>query len=241
MDINFWDESLTTELASIESVLRSLSRQSGSDRASALSSLDSSLSRSSNLLKSFKMETRLIKDGVQRRSYEAKHDDYEKRVKALRGEVKWARTEGNKKELFGGMTGEPMSGQEEGDSMLRQANDLQDKTEQSLQHSKQMVDATKEVAVATLEELHRQRDQIKDITEEVMQIEDNLSRADKLIKTFGRRMATDRFIQCFACVNVLLLVGVIVYAVVTKDDGNNNNDTASPDQPFSRRGLEGAG
>mmetsp|Transcript_19208 Transcript_19208/g.40048 ORF Transcript_19208/g.40048 Transcript_19208/m.40048 type:complete len:91 (-) Transcript_19208:86-358(-) len=74
-----------------------------------------------------------------------------------------------------------------------------------------------------------QRDQIKDITEEVMQIEDNLSRADKLIKTFGRRMATDKFIQCFTCVNVLLLVGVIVYAVVSKDTGTNN---AAPDQPF---------
>mmetsp|Transcript_19209 Transcript_19209/g.40053 ORF Transcript_19209/g.40053 Transcript_19209/m.40053 type:complete len:90 (-) Transcript_19209:47-316(-) len=45
-----------------------------------------------------------------------------------------------------------------------------------------------------------QRDQIKDITEEVMQIEDNLSRADKLIKTFDRRMGIDKFKQCFTCV-----------------------------------------
>ena len=64
-----------------------------------------------------------------------------------------------------------------------------------------------------------------------MQIEDNLARADKLIKTFGRRMATDRFIQCFACVNVLLLVGVIVYAVVSKE-GEDTADNNVPDQPF---------
>ena len=62
-----------------------------------------------------------------------------------------------------------------------------------------------------------------------MQIEDNLSHADQLIKTFWRRMATDKFIQCFTCVNVLLLVGVIVYAVVSKETGG---EEATPDQPF---------
>ena len=41
--------------------------------------------------------------------------------------------------------------------MLNRADALQDKTEESLQHTRQMVDATKDVAVATLEELHRQR------------------------------------------------------------------------------------
>jgi SNARE protein len=150
-------------------------------------------------------------------------------VKELAREAKWAKTEGNKRELFGGASSQTHTAEEEGDAMLNRADQLQDKTEESLQHTRQMVDATKDVAVATLEELHRQRDQIKDITEEVMQIEDNLSRADKLIKTFGRRMATDKFIQCFTCVNVLLLVGVIVYAVVSKETGQNNK---TPAQPF---------
>ena len=94
--------------------------------------------------------------------------------------------------------------------MLKAADQIQDKTAQSLKHTEQMVQLTKEVATATIEELHRQKEQIKDITEEVMQLEDNLTRADKLIRTFGRRMATDKFIQCFACVNVLLLAGVII-------------------------------
>lgn len=180
------------------------------------------------------METRLIKDGVKRRAMETKYSDYEKKINELEGEVKWSRTEGNKKELFGS-SGDPLTSAEEGDSMLKDASQIQDKTEQSLMHSKQMVEATKDVAVATLEELHRQRDQIKDVTEEVMQIEDNLARADKLIKTFGRRMATDRFIQCFACVNVLLLVGVIVYAVVSKNGDEDNADNSVPDQPFGTR------
>jgi SNARE protein len=193
------------------------------------------MSRLKNISKSYKMETRLIKEGASRRKHEDAHEAYDKKIKGLESEIKWSRTEGNKKELFGGASA-ATSPAEEGDAMLQEASRVQDKTEQSLAHTRAVVDATKEVGNATLEELHRQRDQIKDITEEVMLIEDNLSRADKLIKTFGRRMATDRFIQCFACVNVLLLVGVIVYAVVSKeiDEGNIN----VPDQPF--RYLRGA-
>ncbi|GMH94446.1 hypothetical protein TrST_g2726 [Triparma strigata] len=213
-------------------MLKKVSKTSGSSRSSLLNDLTSKISRSRNILKSFKMETRLIKDGVKRRAMDSKYGDYEKRINELEGEVKWARTEGNKKELFGSQ--EPLSAAEEGDAMLKDASAVQDKTEQSLMHSKQMVEATKDVAVATLEELHRQRDQIKDVTEEVMQIEDNLARADKLIKTFGRRMATDRFIQCFACVNVLLLVGVIVYAVVSKEKTEESTSNV-PDQPFGTR------
>ena len=46
-----------------------------------------------------------------------------------------------------------------------------------------------------------------------MRIDDKLNRADKLIKTFGKRMATDRLIRCFTCVNILLLCGVVGYFV----------------------------
>ena len=65
-----------------------------------------------------------------------------------------------------------------------------------------------------MEELLRQREQIRTIDNEANRIEDNLQRADKLIKAFGKRMATDKLIQCFACINILLLVGVIVYVVI---------------------------
>ncbi|GMI35136.1 hypothetical protein TeGR_g10179, partial [Tetraparma gracilis] len=43
---------------------------------------------------------------------------------------------------------------------------------------------------------------------------------------------------CFACINVLLLVGVIVYAVVSKEVASSD----TPDQPFGRfrflRGID---
>lgn len=144
---------------------------------------------------------RLIKDGIKRREYEGKYDVHDKRLKSMESEAKWAKTSGNKRELFGGATSRNGNGEysaeQEGDAMLDKADSLQDKTAESLQHTRQMVDATKDVAAATLEELDRQRNQINEITEEVEQIEDNLSKADKLIKSFSRRIATDRCEYCW--------------------------------------------
>ena len=112
-DINYWDESLSSELSSLTDMLKKVSKTSGSSRSSLLNDLTSKISRSRNILKSFKMETRLIKDGIKRRAMDSKYGDYEKRINELEGEVKWARTEGNKKELFGSQ--EPLSAAEEGE------------------------------------------------------------------------------------------------------------------------------
>jgi len=128
------------------------------------------------------METRMLKDAVTRRKHEGKGEEFEKRMKGMESEVKWAKTEGNKKELFGRSTVQTTPG-EEGDQMLTDASRVQDKTQAALENIQAVTDATAEVGTATLEELGRQERQIKDISEEVGLIEDNLARADKLIKT----------------------------------------------------------
>jgi hypothetical protein len=79
-----------------------------------------------------------------RRKHEDAHGDYEKKVKSLESEIKWARTQGDKRELFGAAAAQ-RSPEEEGDGMLRDASQVQDKTEQSLAHTKAVVEATKEV------------------------------------------------------------------------------------------------
>jgi SNARE protein len=131
-----------------------------------------------------------------------------------------------------------MSGEEAGDMMINDMNHIQDKTKSSLHNTKNMVKASKEVGEATMEELLKQREQIRNIDSEAMRIEDNLNRADKLIKTFAKRMATDKFIQCFACVNVLMLVGVVVYSIVKKSGSEGDPTRNSPQSPVRMlRGL----
>ncbi len=179
-----------------------------------------------------------MSDPKQRRAYENKLTRLTEELGTLANDLRALKGGVQRDQLFvgasrGGGVGstDGMSGEEAGDVMLSDMNEIQDKTKSSLENTKTMVAASKQVGEATMEELLRQREQIRTIDEEAMRIDDNLNRADKLIKTFGKRMATDRFIQCFACVNILLLCGVVGYFVFknsTKEEGDNGNVPANP-------------
>ena len=121
-----------------------------------------------------------------------------------------------------------LDGVQAGDAMLKDMNGIQDKTQDSLARTKTMVAESKEVGVATLEELNRQREVIGNIDSEIDRIDDSLARAEALLKQFGKRMASDHFIQCFALVNCLLLLGVVLYAIL-KDGGLNGDDNVPLD------------
>jgi SNARE protein len=99
-----------------------------------------------------------------------------------------------------------------------------------------MIEESKEVGMQTAEELQRQRAQLSNIDNDVMRMEDNLKRADRLIKTFGKRMATDKLIQCFACTNILLIVGVVVYVAVKGGFEKDKND-GTPESPTGDTGT----
>ncbi|KAL7550115.1 hypothetical protein ACHAWF_013349 [Thalassiosira exigua] len=179
------------------------------------------------------METRLVSDPARRRMYENKLTRLSEELASCANDLKALKGGMQRGELFvgakwagSGNEGGEMTGEEAGGMMLNEMNDIQDKTKSSLHNTKNMVAASKQVGEATMEELLKQREQIRTIDEDVMRMEDNLTRADRLIKTFGKRMATDRFIQCFACINILLLVGVVIYSVLRKNTGGGEEAPA---------------
>mmetsp|Transcript_558 Transcript_558/g.692 ORF Transcript_558/g.692 Transcript_558/m.692 type:complete len:103 (+) Transcript_558:152-460(+) len=94
---------------------------------------------------------------------------------------------------------------------------MQDTTQDALDNIKQMNLEAKCAVLSALEILEAQGDQINNVGESTKNLESNLVRADKLIKLFGRRMATDKLIRYFACVNVILIVGVISILSRTKN------------------------
>lgn len=241
-DVQYWDDTLTDEVQSIRQLLSSADGKSAVDKASALDRAEKKLRAAQGTQKSYKMETRLVADPRQRQMYENKLSRLADELKTCANDLKALKGGAARGELFVGANrgsssfsgqGE-MSGEEAGDMMMNDMNNIQDKTKDSLTNTKRMVAASKEVGEATMEELLRQREQIRTIDEEAMRIEDNLNRADKLIKTFGKRMATDRFIQCFACVNILLLVGVVVYSILKK--GGDEEQIAAPANPVAGGG-----
>lgn len=118
--------------------------------------------------------------------------------------------------------------------MLDKAVNIQKKTEQSLVSTQKMVENSKEVAIATGEQLREQRQQIVQITDEVMRMEDNLQRADKLIRTFARRMATDRVILVFTLLVFCGIAAIVIYKSVNpSDDTFYVPDEVTPPNPVT--------
>lgn len=161
----------------------------------------------------------------QARQFQEKFEEHSVRVDELSGEVKWARTEMDRNGLFGDRAAVG-NAQRQGAGMAQMGNkdlldkavNIQAKTEQSLNSTQKMVEQSKEVAIATGEQLRVQRNQIVQITDEVMRMEDNLLRADRLIRVFARRMATDRIILLFTFLVFAGIAAIVVYKSINPSD-----------------------
>lgn len=236
-DVQYWDDTLADEVQSIRDLIKSAEHKSNVDRATTLDRAEKKLRAAQGTKRSYKMETRLVPDPRTKQMYENKLAKLSDELARCSNDLKALKCGQQRGELFvgarqGGNNFDDMTGEEAGDALIGEMNTIQGKTKNSLQNTKQMVAASKEVGEATMDELLRQREQIRNIDNEAMRIEDNLVRADKLIKTFGKRMATDKLIQCFAAVNILMLVGVVVYSILKKgsSDGEDPRE-ASPASP----------
>jgi hypothetical protein len=64
-------------------------------------------------------------------------------------------------------------------------------------------------------QLQVQRQQIVDIELEIDALDSNIVRAEKLVLNFTRRMATDRIIQLFTAINIVLMLVLILYVAIS--------------------------
>lgn len=222
-DIQYWQDQLTSEIEAIRSILLSVPHTDDDlERKSVIDQAEKRLKSAAGSKRSFKMEIRIL-DPSARKTYEGELMNHEQNLAELTADLKAFRAENSRNQLFVGAHSDAdrESLQNSGDKMLSDANRLQDKTAESLANTQNLIADSKMVGMQTMEDLERQRNTLGDIDNDVMRLEDNLNRADKLIKSFGKRMATDKVIQCFACTNVLLVVGVIAYYIY---DGTKDSD-----------------
>jgi len=220
-DIQYWEDTLVEEIDAIKSMIdRIPSIRDPMEKSSSIDRCKARVRGAAGTKRSFKMEIRLVQDVNMRKKFESRLAGLDQQLKALQADLKALESEMQRGELFvqGDVEqgGDGMDAVKAGDNMLKEASVLQDKTQDSLSNTKNMIAASKEVGLSTLEELERQRGVIENIERETDRIDDNLARAEVLLKQFGKRMASDHFIQCFAIINCLLLIGVIIVAIVNK-------------------------
>ena len=246
-DIQYWDDALTKEIENIQQLMEEMEDYNDEEKLAELSIIEKEMRKAQATKRSLKMETRLVADVGQRRQYENRLARLEEELTNLAADVRAMKDSVQRTSLMGSANTMDDSMAEfhsddyvkAGDDMLNKAAGLQDKTQESLDYTKNLVAESKEVGVSTLAELNRQREVIERIDFEADRINDNLNRAEKLVKQFGKRMASDKFIQCFAVINVLLLVGVILYAVFGKGTTLGQVNNAPPNPVAGGRMLRG--
>eukprot|EP00608_Synchroma_pusillum_P000781 CAMPEP_0198442818 /NCGR_PEP_ID=MMETSP1452-20131203/68180_1 /TAXON_ID=1181717 /ORGANISM="Synchroma pusillum, Strain CCMP3072" /LENGTH=234 /DNA_ID=CAMNT_0044163445 /DNA_START=44 /DNA_END=745 /DNA_ORIENTATION=- len=226
-DVAYWDQQVVSALDEYERAIHDASASTGKNRQEMLALAEAKFSRVRDARAGFATERRMIRDRDARTTYEEKDQRYAKRVEELRVELQWLRTEGDRSQLLSGATSPGQGVANTNEGLLSEASKVQDLTEVSLQHTKRMIEASKQVGSATLDELGRQQQQIREIQEEVAHIDSALDRARKLVTVFGRRMMTDKVIQFFALVNLLVLLGLIIYIALVPDASLDGGDDDS--------------
>ncbi|KAI9918090.1 hypothetical protein PsorP6_012607 [Peronosclerospora sorghi] len=144
------------------------------------------------------------------------------RVDALARDLEWAKAEHERRGLFGtphATSTLPCARRGPHDvvglkKVLEKTVDVQSKTEQSLTTTATMVNESKAMAAATAQALHRQRDHLVEITDAVTKVETRLERADKWMRAFAWRMATDRVLRLCTLWVMLGLAAIVAYKAV---------------------------
>jgi len=234
-DIYYFEETMAGDISAIRTLLQNFPTND-LKKATAIYAIEDKIKKANGTKQSFKMECRLVSDPVLKKKYELVLQQRMEELAQLESDLKALQDEQRRNELFLNAEDGAADGTELGDKMIGEMNLIQDKTQSSIDNTRNMIADAKEVGLTTLEELHRQNEQIAQIDEDVDRLEDNLQRADKLLKNFGKRMATDKFIRCFALVNFILLLSFIIYAKVKKKGFVEDEDnTALPPPPAISR------
>ena len=243
-DIEYFKGKYADSLDEVETLVSPLRRGEvpPDDVSARLADVDAALKTAAGVKKSYSLELRLLRDRAVRAKYETALTEFNAKCEQLEADAQTARTahaaaQDRAALLAGGSGAAAADGVrpvgKTNDQYLAAANSVQDQTDASIEHTLGMIEASKEVGNATLEELARQREQIASVGDEVSKIEDNLTRADRLIRTFGKRMATDKCIQVFTIINVIMVVVIVAYAIVTKrislDGGEDGGKGDTPD------------
>jgi hypothetical protein len=221
-DINYWFDEYNKENDDLFELVEKLKSLIASSNEKAidycLKECELKVNRANEVKKSFGMELRLVKDKSLKNEMNMNGQDLEKKLNISQKFVTQFKLQRSKNSLLNvsQVNENPYSTEgKSNDELLSGASKIQDLAFESLGRTSNMIEASKEIGYRTIEELRSQQDQIKDIEADVDALGSTLFRAEKLVVNFTRRMATDKIIQGFALINIIVMLSLIIYVVST--------------------------
>ncbi|KNE58063.1 hypothetical protein AMAG_04887 [Allomyces macrogynus ATCC 38327] len=206
-----YDEQLKEITETMENVLQNeVSKLTGPARLEKCEYLKNRLNRGRQLVKSINVEMRELPTD-KRAPWVEKVKVYENKLAKLQQDINWAITSAERGNGTGPAAKEinDMTAKD----MTATALAIQGQSMQSTTRAKAAIAATIQLGTETVDVLKQQTEQIDGIDKKVDQVESNLKRADKQLRAFLRKMATDRIIMIFIFLIVLGIIGAILVSI----------------------------
>jgi len=188
--------------------------------------------RTKNSLDSYKLELRALPSD-QQTEHADRLNKLEEGLRHCRAQLDWRRLD---KEALAtqeqgassgggaaiGTVGSEVDGVITLDQAKAVAESTQEESHKSVMRSIQGVLRAEQIGIATLDEMHKQEEQIDRIEEEVYDIQADLKRSKKLVVQMARSAASDRLIWILCALITVALMVMIILAATGKDGGKLN-------------------
>ncbi|KAJ5068428.1 hypothetical protein M0811_12286 [Anaeramoeba ignava] len=225
-EIEDYDERLTKICNEISSSINSLRSLKGRSRDQKSEEISDQLNKAKTLYRSFKAELRELPFN-EKESWQKKSSQHNDTITGLINDFNYVRETAEKDELMDGRTDNTVDKEQmTPHQLLDRGLNIQDESLESTNRMKKTIAQTDQVGMNTLVTLNEQTEQIQRISEGVDKIDSNLKIADREIRLFVKRMATDKCIAVLFLLVVLGFIAVIIYAIVKKNKPQNVPNSA---------------
>ncbi|GAM20967.1 hypothetical protein SAMD00019534_041420 [Acytostelium subglobosum LB1] len=216
-DLDEYENEIRSLLEEIDRGIKEITRASGKkqqfDVRAKAEMLEGRLKRANAVLKSFRADYRELEKKDQG-PYATKATQFEETLKTLKNELEWACKQSENGGL--GAAGAQSSPQDDYQQTMVQAKRIQAEDIDATGRIASQVVTINQVGQATLEEMAIQEEKMKQINKSMDEIDGNLKLAQRQMRAFARKMATDKLIMGLVLLIVLAIIFVIIWKIVKK-------------------------
>jgi SNARE protein len=237
-EIQFLDDEMRDVLVQVQKGIDELmspgaKKLSFDARAEKMANVQQRLDRAKKLYQSFKVELRdLQRDSL--KEFQAKGNEHNQNITKLGADLQAAKAALERGDLLEGKEAPKPVDLETASTkqVIDHGKAIQAKSAESLGRAAKLVNQSEAIGSETAARLKAQTEQMKGIYSNVDKIEGDLERADKIMRAFMRRMATDKLVLCFI---LLIIVGIITIVAWKASQGTAINPTPAPTPAPTRR------
>lgn len=206
-DVEVRSEELKTMLDGLEKEVEKLHEFPASKRDQEVQRMNDVLEKIQRDHKMIGMEVRLLPEDI-RPKYKRIMKDFERQIKQIQGELKWARSGAAASENQG--PGASENGMiEYGDQLISKVNNSADTT-------MIMLAEAEGIGINVADTLKKNTEQLSKVNDELYEIEDTLQRAAAITKRMARRVATDKVVWVMSLLIIIAIIVIIVLKVKGK-------------------------